>query len=710
MKRISVAFLFLTLSVAMPIPVSAQRTHRVTLSDLQSLGFPDVTLQLSPDGRTLAYALSDTSLWLVGTRPGSVPRQVGKGFLPAWSPHGGRLAYYSAGSDGIQLWIFDRKTNRAVHLTHVKGGINPDPTTRVVGWEHDAFRYSWSPDGARIVFGTRVPATGPGAAAPDARTTGQAPSAAPGSPLVLTDSTPSDWTLSGIFAHAFGTLGSIESKDGHSITAMKNAKPGAVLTNQLFLADTRSGQVTRLTHDDSTYFNPAWSPDGKTILCAGRGQPGPVFGVKAIGLYTIDVSTGSSTAIATGPGIRSRPSWSPDGRQIAYLRKETFFTQQSVFVRPLAPGRSADVTARLNRDVINFLWSGDGKSILVSYKDGVSDPLARISLPSGDVERIAPLTGAAPPLAVTGITASGSGAVAWQQADPMHPGTLQYVPTEGHKPVLLVDLYPQVRQWRLGKAEVVRWKNSHGVELEGTLLKPVDYQPGRRYPLIVDAYPLVGGADWYFPMMGNQAWASEGYAVFLPSPPAPHVWVNPWKSPATSLVGKGPQGWDVTVDDVLSGVDAVIRSGVADPNRMCLYGFSNGGGVVDDLVTRTGRFKCAVSVAGVWPNWFLPIFLEDVTSIPVWAGDITPWGDPQGYVKLSAIFHLNKVTTPMLLADGDDDGDFLLGSIEMYNGLRFLHKPVTFLRYPGQGHGFYGAAMRDFWKRENAFFAKYLRH
>ncbi len=708
MKRFSVAFLLLTLSAAMPIPASAQRTHSVTLSDLQGLGFPDVTLQLSPDGRTLAYALSDDSLWLVNTPPRSAPRQIGKGFLPVWSPRGRRLAYYSVGSEGIQLWIFNRKTNRAVQITHVKGGINPDPTTRVVGWEHDAFRYSWSPNGARIVFGTRVPATGPGAAAPGGETTAQAPSSTPGSPLVLTDTTPSDWTLSGIFAHAFGTIGSIESKDGHSITAMKNANPGAVLTNQLFLADTRSERVTRLTRDDFAYFNPAWSPDGKAILCAGRGRPGPVFGVKAINLYTIDVATGRSRALATGPGIRSRPSWSPDGRQIAYLRKETFFTQQSVLVRPVGSGQTVNVTAKLNRDIEDYVWAGDGKSVLVTYKDGVSSPLARIALPSEKAERLAPTSDAASPLAVAGITASRWGAVAWKQTDPRHPGTLEYVAAEGHTAELLVDLYPQVRQWRLGEAEVVRWKNSHGVELEGTLLKPVDYQPGHRYPLIVDAYPLVGGADWFFPMMGNQAWASEGYAVFLPSPPAPHVWVNSWKSPESSLVGKGPQGWDVTVDDVMSGVDAVIRRGIADPNRMCLYGFSNGGGVVNDLVTRTGRFQCAVSVAGVWPDWLLPIFLEDVTSIRVWAGDITPWGDPAGYAKLSAVFHLDKVTTPMLLADGDNDGDFLLGTIEMYNGLRFLHRPVTFLRYPGQGHGFSGAAMKDFWKRENAYFAKYL--
>ena len=90
-------------------------------------------------------------------------------------------------------------------------------------------------------------------------------------------------------------------------------------------------------------------------------------------------------------------------------------------------------------------------------------------------------------------------------------------------------------------------------------------------------------------------------------------------------------------------------------------------------------------------------------------GGVSPWDDPAAYVKLSAVFHLKSVATPMLLASGDNDGDFLLGMIELYNGLRWLAKDVTLLRYPGQGHGFNGAAMKDFWERETAFFDERLR-
>ena len=125
-------------------------------------------------------------------------------------------------------------------------------------------------------------------------------------------------------------------------------------------------------------------------------------------------------------------------------------------------------------------------------------------------------------------------------------------------------------------------------------------------------------------------------------------------------------------------------------------------------MTRTNQFKCAVSVAAVYPDWFRPLFLEG-DGFTVAVAGVSPWDDPEAYLRLSAIFHLKQVTTPMLLADGDNDGDFLLGMIEMYNGLRYLGKEVTFLRYPNQGHGFSGPAMKDFWEREMAFFDKYLK-
>ena len=108
-------------------------------------------------------------------------------------------------------------------------------------------------------------------------------------------------------------------------------------------------------------------------------------------------------------------------------------------------------------------------------------------------------------------------------------------------------------------------------------------------------------------------------------------------------------------------------------------------------------------------DWSSLFFLRTQSKFIADLAGVSPWQAPSTYVKLSAVYRLNDVTTPLLLADGDDDGGFLLGSIEMYNGLRFLGKDVTLLRYPKQGHGFKGAAMADFWSRESKFFSRYLK-
>jgi dipeptidyl aminopeptidase/acylaminoacyl peptidase len=306
------------------------------------------------------------------------------------------------------------------------------------------------------------------------------------------------------------------------------------------------------------------------------------------------------------------------------------------------------------------------------------------------------------------MSTSRSGAIAWEQSDPTEASVIRVRPTLNRAAYVLVDHNPQARDWVLGEQEVIRWKNRHGDELEGVLIKPVGYDKSRRYPVIVDAYPEPNNFKGWT-TGGNQAWASRGYAVFWPNARAPHTWMNPVKSQTYNQAAKGPKGWEVTIDDVMSGVDELIKIGLADPDRLCLYGFSNGGGIVNYVVTLTNRFKCAVSVAPALSDWVRPSILEARGWVLNYADGVSPWEHPAETVELSAVFHTSRVTTPMLLAAGDEDDDPLLDSIEMYNGLRKFGDEVTFLRYPHQGHGFTGEALRDFWRRESAFFDKYLK-
>ena len=514
--------------------------------------------------------------------------------------------------------------------------------------------------------------------------------------------------MSGVFAHASGGLsqGIERWKNGYPV--LTNAIAGQPAeVNQLFTVDVKTKAVKQLTTDDSWYFSPDWSPDGKAIICASyEGRPVVGYGPDTSNIYAIDVATATKSAVTTGPGAKTMPMWSPDGRLIAYrVHHETVMGERSVFVVSATGANAVDVTSRLDRSIDEFEWSPDNKSIVSNFQDGVISRLARVDVSTGNVAFLVQAEDAG---SRGVLTVSRSGTTAWEQSDSSSPAVIKVLPPGAVASITLVEVNPQVEEWALGLQEIVRWKNHRGDDMEGVLIKPQGYEAGHRYPLIVDGYP--GQMDGFKgdPMMMNQAWSSKGYAIFWPDPRSPHTWENPFKSAAFDQAGKGPKGWDVAVDDVLSGVDELIARGIVDGDRMGFYGFSSGSAVVNYLVTRTNRFKCAVSVSPAMTDWIRPSLLDTGAAVAPFDGGVTVWDDPEGYVQLSAVFFLNKVKTPMLLAVGDEDPS-LLDSIEMYNGLRQFGQDVTFLRYSKQGHGFTGAALDDFLQRESAFFETHLK-
>jgi acylaminoacyl-peptidase len=341
---------------------------------------------------------------------------------------------------------------------------------------------------------------------------------------------------------------------------------------------------------------------------------------------------------------------------------------------------------------------------MVDYIDGTSVVIGLFGVAKGNLESL-----------IAGkdgvnlyMTVSRTGVVAWQQSGPRRHGTLLVSGGVGQETQQVVELNPQVRSWNLGIQEVIRWRNSHGDEREGVLILPVGYRVGTVYPAIVDAYPQQMDGFKGSEMAGNQAWASRGYVVFFPNPRPPHF-ARALSRKRDRLLATGPNGWATAIDDVVSGVDAVVAKGIVDRNRVGLYGFSNGGGVVNYVAAQTDRFRCAVSVSAVLPDWLTSALIDTDSGVLALAGGVTPWDDPSAYIQLSAVYQARGIQIPYLLAVGDEDQHgFTLGAIEMYNALRHFGADVTFLRYRRQGHGFSGAAMADFWDREDAFWDAHL--
>lgn len=679
--------------------LAAQNPRKVTFNDLDGVSSRDgvafATLDISPEGRRFAVARGRL-LRVIDAATGRVLHELGKGLLPRWSPDGKMLAFYSLRSGKLQLWMWDAADGKLWQLTDFPAGIDPDPYTRINSYVSDAFRFDWSPDGTRIVFASR--AAIPSKYRPEKN----------GQPLVLDNHTPPDLTLEGVFAHPGVQTGGIPESDGQNFV-YRASDPGEVLLNRIFVVNVQTHALRQISEGMGTAFHASWSPSGRRIAFASVGSDDgseiDLLSTKDSRIVVYDVNTRHPQVFAKGPGFKFWPRWSKDGNRLAYLVGNNLFAKPNIRVINAHDGRlekSYDIGLRIE----DYDWSRshDG-GFLLSYVKNEGKATT-------DLGRLHP-DGALTP--ITSSTTSPAGL--WAQA---HNGTVAWlegavgpgirIAQAGQTASRRITLPVPQPALKLGKIKVITYRNAHGDVLRGKLLFPPDYQPGKRYPLIVDAYPLASITLWMQPMSGNQAWAAAGYMVFKPNQVrAPYVWAYCSGKPEFCNASRGPGAWDVMVDDVMSGVDALIQRGLVDPQRMCLYGHSGGGGVVDYLVTRTDRFKCAVAVAPVWPSWIGSPLLDTGTwrIMSNWAG-VNPLHNPDAYVRLSAIFHVSSVKTPMLIAVGDKDGRFLLGSIEMYNALRFAGKQVTFLRYPNEGHVFVGSGLRDLWNREMAFFARYL--
>jgi acylaminoacyl-peptidase len=649
------------------------------------------TLAVSPDGRSMASANAE-SLQIIDASTGRVKSDLGQGQAPCWSPVGKAVAFYSARSGSMQLWFWDAATGAVRSLTGVPNGIDPDPRARIAGYVIQAFDCSWSPDGKQLVFTSRVSV--PVASRPE------------GTPLVLDGNTTPGLTLEGVFMHPGGATGGIpESPDG--VQWLYRAAPGSghELVSRLFTVDVGTGTVRQIEGPAGSLFHPQWSPDGRQLAYAAIATGGDLLTSTSTDIRIWDLEEQKEKIVASGKDLKYRPKWSPDGRSIAYLKGKDASAAPDIEIADLSSGSRS--FHRFGRRILKFEWARRGNRLVLSYVDGTELRLARLSLLRDPAQPLA--TGAA-----IGWAQTAGGALLWGTA-PLGRQFWRIGPGESsaHR-IGALKAPPAGPALKLGRAERVEYRSYDGQVLEGALLYPPDYRPGRPYPMIVDVYPMhppgLDGSEWMQPLGGNQAWAAAGYLVFKPYVRAPNAWANCSSDPRFCTAARGAPGWDTAFGDAMGGLDALVARGLVDPDRICLYGHSNGGGVAAYLATRTDRFRCIVIVAPALPSWLgSPLLSTELWPLLTdWAGK-SPLEAPGDFLALSSVFRANRVKAPVLLADGDDDGMFLLGSIELYNALRFAKADVTFLRYPDQGHLLRGPALQDFWAREMAFFKAHLQ-
>ena len=471
--------------------------------------------------------------------------------------------------------------------------------------------------------------------------------------------------------------------------------------NQLWTVDVAAAEgdglpmsAVPLTRDPARNVGAfAWSPDSIRIAFAATASPLLAFGNES-DLYLVDrARPGEAKAIVTLPGPEDAPVFSPDGRELAF---ETALGERFSYYanRHIASVRLDDVTSRpaaRAADVHDRTPSFDESAQLLEWgPDGIyfwalqrtDSHLFRIP-PTGAIARVS----APDRLAVGGVTfTSDFKTAAFTVADAGHLAEVALSPLEGFRPRVLTDMTAQVAGWTVGPVELVRWKSADGSEMEGVLHKPADFRAGTRYPLLVVIHggptgisrPLMGPGNRSYPI---ERFLAKGALVLEPNYRGSAGYGGSFRALNVRNLGVGDMA------DVMSGVDALVAQGLADPARLGVMGWSQGGYISAFLATNTDRFK-AISVGAGISDWTTYYVNTDITPFTRQYLHATPWDDPEVYARTSPITSIRKAKTPVLIQHGENDKRVPIpNAYELFRGLRDVGVPAKMVVYAGFGHG-----------------------
>jgi dipeptidyl aminopeptidase/acylaminoacyl peptidase len=405
----------------------------------------------------------------------------------------------------------------------------------------------------------------------------------------------------------------------------------------------------------------------------------------------------------------SHPCWSPDGTWIAWLGSIAITDPSggSVFVL------RADGTDPARNLTVGF----DGTARWLGVLPG-SDRLAFLAdeHQATVIHSIDPASGQIDSLNDSGIFVdrpsfdrTGKSFAAAIET-PEHPSEVYLGSPADSRLERLADSNPALRGLTLGAQEVTRWTSTDGLAIEGVLIKPVGYQPGRRYPVVVHVHGGSEGVEsngWFGSHVSwGQLLAARGYAVIYPNYRGSTGRGTEFvRANRRDLMGKE---WD----DIETALDHVIELGIGDPDRAGIYGFSWGGYAAGWGATwASHRFKAAVGGAGIY-NWTSEAgMIDSRTHEQLVHWDLPLYGHGSYYLERSPITHVRKAETPMLLMVGELDPSAPLGqSIEMHTALKWKGVPVELVVYPREGHGIRERPHQiDFLNRGLAWFDRYLR-
>ncbi len=621
---------------------------------------------MSPDGQWVAYVVSQldsardrasTDLWMVswdGTRTVQLTHSPEGESAPRWSPDNRYLSFTATRGNtrnGPQVWLLDRLGGEARQLTRHKGGVGG---------------YAWSPDGTRIAFVSQDPDS----AAAGADSAAQRPK-----PVVVD-------------RYAF-------KRDGEGYLGNRRRH-----IHIYDLAKDTVVQVTSGPYDDGA---PVWSPNGRSLAFIAEREGDPDRQNNS-DLYIVDAAAGSTPRRLTsfdGPDT-GPPVFSPDGRFIAYSQgseaKMYAYSKDHLAIVPVEGGPTRLVTPTLDRSTADWIWSADSKTITALLEDDRAVHAVQIDVATGAMQRV--LDGRR---VVQELESGTNGRMAVLAGTAATPNEIYALENGALRPLTRVN-EAFVREVQLSTVEDFSAKGKDGTIVNGLLTRPAGAAAGRALPMLLRIHGGPAAQDQHAFNFEREFFAAHGYAV---------INVN-----YRGSTGRGSAyqqaiyaDWgNKEVKDLQAAVDHMVTTGVADPSRLGIGGWSYGGILTNYTIAQDTRFKAAISGAG--SSMQLTMYGTDQYIYQYETELGAPWKNPKLWEKVSYPFYqADRIKTPTLFMGGkDDDNVPITGGEQMYQALKSLGIDTQLVVYPGQNHGIVlPSFQKDRLQRYLAWYDKYLR-
>ncbi|HXE73010.1 MAG TPA: S9 family peptidase, partial [Candidatus Nitrosotenuis sp.] len=651
------------------LPALCQEGRSFTLEELLFLTSIH-SLDLSPDGERVAMVVTRADLeeglyqediW-VAWADGRPPRQLTRGqedeTRPLWSPDGRWLAFLAPHQEASAIWLLPTDGGEPFPLTSPGQG--------------DVSLYAWGPDSRHLYFLAREPA-------PPARAGEE------------------EWR--------------------RQRRAEFRVREGDRRPVHFWSVDLE-GDSQLLMRGDPGLADFALAPQGSRAAFISN-RTGAVDSDDAYNLFVYDWKTGQRTELtsfASGPagppgrqvaydGFRGAvmPRWSPDGRQVAYaahIDPELTYSRADIWVVPATGGAPRNLSAQADRFVMDFQWRGS--ALVFVAADGCNQHLYRVDPQKATVRLLTPGEGCWDSLA---LSPDGRRAAAVYEDSRRGPEVRWFPLERPEQARTLTAFNDKVKEWRLPDQEVISW-NSEGWRIEGVLTRPLGFDPGRRYPLLLAPH---GGPFWHATNTLRRGlpvrWlAQKGYAVLAPNFRGSDGYGN-----AFAVANRGDLGGG-DYRDIMAGLAHLKAQGWVDPERLGVMGGSYGGYMTNWMISQSDQFKAAVSMYGIF-NLVTDFSNSEIPSFETDYLGYYYWQNPDIYRERSPSTYVERIRTPVLLLHGEaDNNTFLSNSLEMYTALRKLGGTVELVTYPREGHGIADEPnhYRDACLRLGAWFDRYL--